>query len=248
MPPASPSHSGSCTDGAAGRPASLIQARDLRKTYHRGRVKVEALRGIDLDIPPGAFVVITGVSGSGKTTLLHLLGGIDSPTAGQFSIDGQALERASETELTRFRRDRIGFVFQFYNLLPSLNTLDNVILPLLAKGWPWKKARQRGEAILQQVGLQSRWQHKPGELSGGEQQRVAIARALVVQPAVVLADEPTGDLDSATAGEIIQLMLQLNQQLGTTIILATHNLDICRVATHHYQMSDGRLLPGAAAP
>jgi ABC-type lipoprotein export system ATPase subunit len=235
------------TQNGAIQTDNQIRMRRLCKSYRRGRIQVDALRGIDLDISASAFVVITGSSGSGKTTLLHLLGGIDRPTSGEIRIDGQALERASETELTRFRRDRIGFVFQFYNLLPSFNALDNVILPLLAKGWAWKKASQRGQAILEQVGLQPRWQHKPGELSGGEQQRVAIARALVVQPAVVLADEPTGDLDTATSREIVQLMLHLNQELGVTFILATHNLDICQVATHHYEMSDGLLTPSPIA-
>ena len=222
----------------------LIQARGLEKRYRRGKVQVEALRGVDLDVPQGAFVVIIGPSGGGKTTLLHLLGGIDRPTAGQIRVNGQTLETASESELTRFRRDHIGFVFQFYNLLPSLNALDNVILPLLARGWSWKKASQSGQAFLERVGLQARWRHMPGELSGGEQQRVAIARALVGEPAVILADEPTGDLDSVTSGEIIQLMVHLNQQLGSTFIIATHNQTLCQYATSTYEMRDGLLHQG----
>ena len=229
----------------ASQPNSLIQARGLRRVYRRGQVQVEALRGVDLDIPAGAFVVIVGPSGSGKTTLLHLLGGIDRPSAGQICIGGQSIEGASEAELTRFRRDHVGFVFQFYNLLPSLNALDNVILPLLAKGWAWKKASERGQAMLRQVGLQARGQHKPGELSGGEQQRVAIARALVAEPAMVLADEPTGDLDSASAREVVELMAGLNRELGVTFVIATHNLELCRYATHTYEMNDGRLTTGA---
>ena len=229
----------------ASQPNSLIQARGLRRVYRRGQVQVEALRGVDLDIPAGAFVVIVGPSGSGKTTLLHLLGGIDRPSAGQICIGGQSIEGASEAELTRFRRDHVGFVFQFYNLLPSLNALDNVILPLLAKGWAWKKASERGQAMLRQVGLQARGQHKPGELSGGEQQRVAIARALVAEPAMVLADEPTGDLDSASAREVVELMAGLNRGLGVTFVIATHNLELCRYATHTYEMNDGRLTTGA---
>ena len=229
----------------ASQPNSLIQARGLRRVYRRGQVQVEALRGVDLDIPAGAFVVIVGPSGSGKTTQLHLLGGIDRPSAGQICIGGQSIEGASEAELTRFRRDHVGFVFQFYNLLPSLNALDNVILPLLAKGWAWKKASERGQAMLRQVGLQARGQHKPGELSGGEQQRVAIARALVAEPAVVLAVEPTGDLDSASAREVVELMAGLNRGLGVTFVNATHNLELCRYATHTYEMNDGRLTTGA---
>jgi ABC-type lipoprotein export system ATPase subunit len=221
----------------------LIQARGLQKHYRHGKVQVEALRGVDLDVPRGAFIVIIGPSGGGKTTLLHILGGIDRPSAGQIHVNGQILETASESDLTRFRRDHIGFVFQFYNLLPSLNALDNVILPLLAKGWSWKKASQTGQTLLQRVDLQARWRHMPGELSGGEQQRVAIARALVGEPAVILADEPTGDLDSVTTKEIIQLMVGLNQQLGTTFIIATHNQTACQYATRTYEMRDGLLYP-----
>ena len=220
---------------------SLILAQGLKKYYHRGKVQVEALRGVDLDVPRGAFVVIVGPSGGGKTTLLHLLGGVDRPTAGKICVNGQALETASESALTRFRRDHIGFVFQFYNLLPSLNALDNVILPLLAKGYSWNKASQCGQAFLQRVGLQARRQHMPGELSGGEQQRVAIARAIVAEPSVVLADEPTGDLDSATSKEIIDLMVDINKQLGTTFVIATHNQTVCQVATHAFEMRDGLL-------
>jgi ABC-type lipoprotein export system ATPase subunit len=221
----------------------MIHARGLEKHYHRGKVKVEALRGVDLDIPRGAFVVIIGPSGGGKTTLLHLLGGINRPSAGQIRINGQDLETASESELTRFRRDHIGFVFQFYNLLPSLNALDNVILPLLARGWSWKKASQCGQAFLQRVGLQERIQHMPGELSGGEQQRVAIARALVGEPAVILADEPTGDLDSNSANSIIALMVDLNQRLGVTFIVATHNLNLLKASNCSYELVDGLLKP-----
>ncbi|MBN2146677.1 MAG: ABC transporter ATP-binding protein [Anaerolineales bacterium] len=225
---------------------SLISTRQLCKTYRRGQAQVHALRGINLEIPPGAFVVITGPSGSGKSTLLHLLGGIDSPTSGTICVDGQALESASQAALTRFRRDRVGFIFQSYNLLPALNALDNVILPLLAKGVAWKKAALRGEEMLRLVDLEARRRHKPGQLSGGEQQRVAIARALVTQPVIVLADEPTGDLDSTTARQVIRLMHQLNQQLKTTFLIATHNREICQFASHHYEMSDGALAPGSA--
>jgi putative ABC transport system ATP-binding protein len=226
----------------------LIQARGLQKHYRHGKVQVDALRGVDLDVRRGAFIVIIGPSGGGKTTLLHLLGGIDRPSAGQIHVDGHVLENASEADLTRFRRDHIGFVFQFYNLLPSLNALDNVILPLLARNWSQKKASQSGQALLEHVGLQTRWRHMPGELSGGEQQRVAIARALVGEPAVILADEPTGDLDSVTTKEIIELMVDLNRQLGTTFIIATHNQTACQYATRTYEMRDGLLFPDLEAP
>lgn len=222
-------------------PAYLIQARALHKTYQQGRLNVAALQGIHLDIPKKAFVVILGPSGGGKSTLLHLLGGIDRPTSGQVWVNGNALHDASEEQLTRFRRDHVGFVFQFYNLLPSMNALENVSLPLLAKGWSMKNARQRAEAILEEVRLTHRLKHKPGELSGGEQQRVAIARALIVEPAVILADEPTGDLDSVSAEGVVQLMCDLNQRLGTTFITVTHNQHLSNYATHLYHMQDGKL-------
>jgi ABC-type lipoprotein export system ATPase subunit len=226
---------------------TLIQAVGLKKVYKRGSEEIVALRDTNLSILPGEFIVIIGPSGSGKSTLLHLLGGIDRPTQGELYVNGVDLVAASEAALTRFRRDNIGFVFQFYNLLPSLNALDNVILPLLAKGMSWKASRARGAARLEQVSLSHRQKHTPGQLSGGEQQRVAIARAMVLEPCVILADEPTGDLDSATSKEIIQLMVHLNQQLGTTFVIATHNQTVCQVATHNYEMRDGLLHPGSDA-
>ncbi|HEY5156405.1 MAG TPA: ABC transporter ATP-binding protein, partial [Anaerolineales bacterium] len=175
------------------------------------------------------------------STLLHLLGGIDRPTNGELRVKGVDLIAASEDALTRFRRDNIGFVFQFYNLLPSLNALDNVILPLLARGMSWKASRARGAAMLEQVGLSHRQKHTPGQLSGGEQQRVAIARAMVVEPCVILADEPTGDLDSASANSIIALMVELKERLGVTFIVATHNPLLVQAATHSYELVDGHL-------
>ena len=202
---------------------------------------MEALRGVDLDVRAGEFTVILGPSGGGKSTLLHLLGGIDRPDSGSLQVLGLALDKASEVELTRFRRDHIGFIFQFYNLIPSLNALDNVILPLLAKDWSWKEARKRGLAILEQVGMALRQKHKPGELSGGEQQRVAIARALIVEPGLILADEPTGDLDSASTKDVVDLMCRLNRDLGSTFIIVTHNRDLFQETTQRYEMRDGLL-------
>jgi lipoprotein-releasing system ATP-binding protein len=221
--------------------STLIVARGLEKVYKHGNEKVVALRDATISVSRGEFLVIIGPSGSGKSTLLHLLGGIDRPTRGALSVNGFDLVAASEADLTGFRRDNIGFVFQFYNLLPSLNALDNVILPLLAQGLGWKPARLRGAEMLDQVGLDHRRDHTPGQLSGGEQQRVAIARALVSQPCVVLADEPTGDLDSASARAIIDLMLDLNQRLGVTFIVATHNLDLLKVAGRSFHLVDGLL-------
>ena len=220
----------------------LIEAAGLEKVYQRGDEGVVALRNVNLSVLPGEFAVIIGPSGSGKSTLLHLLGGIDRPTHGQLHVNGVDLVAASEAALTRFRRDNIGFVFQFYNLLPSLNALDNVIMPLLAKGLGWKAARARGADMLAQVGLSHRQKHTPAQLSGGEQQRVAIARAMLLEPCVVLADEPTGDLDSASANSIITLMVELNQRLGVTFIVATHNLNLLRVASRTYEMVDGQVM------
>jgi ABC-type lipoprotein export system ATPase subunit len=222
-------------------PSKLIEATGLGKVYKRGNEEVIALRDVNLAVGTGEFVVIIGPSGSGKSTLLHLLGGIDRPTRGGLHVNGVDLAGASDAALTRFRRDNIGFVFQFYNLLPSLNALDNVILPLLARGRSWKASREAGAAMLEQVGLAHRRKHTPGQLSGGEQQRVAIARAMVCQPCVILADEPTGDLDSASANSIITLMVDLNQRLGVTFIVATHNLNLLKVAARSYQLVDGSL-------
>jgi ABC-type lipoprotein export system ATPase subunit len=224
-------------------PSKLIEAAGLGKTYLRGNEEVVAARDVHLSVNRGEFVVIIGPSGGGKSTLLHLLGGIDRPTRGELRVNGIDLVAASDSALTRFRRDNIGFVFQFYNLLPSLNALDNVVLPLLARGLGWKESRQLGSAMLEQVGLAHREKHTPGQLSGGEQQRVAIARAMVVEPCVILADEPTGDLDSASARSVIDLMLDLNRRLGVTFIVATHNLDLLKVAGRAYQLVDGLLNP-----
>jgi ABC-type lipoprotein export system ATPase subunit len=222
---------------------TLIQATGLKKVYKRGSEEIVALRETNLSILPGEFIVIIGPSGSGKSTLLHLLGGIDRPTQGKLYVNGVDLITASEAALTRFRRDNVGFVFQFYNLLPSLNALDNVILPLLAKGMNWKDSRVRGAAMLEQVGLSHRQKHTPSQLSGGEQQRVAIARAMVLEPCVILADEPTGDLDRASSNSIINLMVDLKQRLGVTFIVATHNLNLLQMADHAYELADGHLNP-----
>jgi ABC-type lipoprotein export system ATPase subunit len=222
---------------------TLIQATGLKKIYKRGSEEIVALWETNLSILPGEFIVIIGPSGSGKSTLLHLLGGIDRPTQGKLYVNGVDLITASEAALTRFRRDNVGFVFQFYNLLPSLNALDNVILPLLAKGMNWKDSRVRGAAMLEQVGLSHRQKHTPSQLSGGEQQRVAIARAMVLEPCVILADEPTGDLDRASSNSIINLMVDLKQRLGVTFIVATHNLNLLQMADHAYELADGHLNP-----
>lgn len=220
---------------------AMIAATGLQKTYRDGVLRVDALRGVNLNLPAGALAVIYGPSGGGKSTLLHVLGGIDRVESGTLEVAGVALHTANESAITRFRREKTGFIFQFYNLLPSLNALDNVCLPLLAKGGPLREARWRAQEALEQVGLSERQKHHPAQLSGGEQQRVAIARALVVHPALVLADEPTGDLDSAATQEIIDLIVQLNHTLGITFIIATHNIEIRLIASHLFEMRDGRL-------
>ena len=223
--------------------ANMISIHQLYKTYHRGTESVEAVSGIDLEIKKGEFVVILGPSGGGKSTLLNLIGGIDHPTSGTVSINGFALEKASEESLTRFRRDHIGFVFQFYNLLSALNAVENVSLPLMAKGVPFKLANIKAVQILKRVGLENRLSHLPSELSGGEQQRVAIARSIIAEPELVLADEPTGDLDSRTAEEITTLMHELNQQMGLTFVVATHNLRLAEKADRVFELRDGKIQP-----
>jgi ABC-type lipoprotein export system ATPase subunit len=232
---------------ASARPAGeihagvVVEARGLTKFYRRGGERVDALRDAEMTIPCGAFAVIAGPSGSGKSTLLHLLGGIERPSAGRVRVRGLELSDASEAELTAFRRQAVGFIFQFYNLLPSLDARDNVALPLLAQGLAWDDARRRAEAMLAAVGLGHRIRHKPAQLSGGEQQRVAIARATVVEPALVLADEPTGDLDSASAENVLDIMRDLNRRLGATFVLATHSPALQAGASHRYKIRDGRL-------
>jgi lipoprotein-releasing system ATP-binding protein len=221
----------------------MISIHQLYKTYHRGTETVEAVRGIDLEIKKGEFIVILGPSGGGKSTLLNLIGGIDHPTAGTISMNGFALEKASEESLTTFRRDHIGFIFQFYNLLSALNAVENVSMPLLAKGIAFKLAKIKAVKLLSRVGLENRLNHLPSELSGGEQQRVAIARSIIAEPELILADEPTGDLDSLNAQAITTLMHDLNRQLGLTFVVATHNLRIAENADRVFELRDGKIQP-----
>jgi lipoprotein-releasing system ATP-binding protein len=219
----------------------LVIAEQLTKVYQRGTEKIAALSGVNLQIAAGAFVFIVGPSGGGKSTLLHLIGGMDRPSSGRLSVNGFAVDRASEDELTRFRRQHIGFVFQFFNLLAALDAVDNVCLPLLARGVKLKEARRQAVQILDQVGLSARRRHKPAEMSGGEQQRVAIARAVVGKPSLVLADEPTGDLDAANAEAVMQLMGELNRSLGITFIVATHNEALTGIGDRLYELHAGQL-------
>jgi len=217
----------------------IVQALGVHKVYHTGQVSVPALRGVDLCVRRGEMVAIMGPSGSGKTTLLNCLSGLDTADQGQIVIDGVSLPEMSDRERTSYRARRMGFVFQFYNLLPVLSAVENVELPLLVSGVGLGEARQRALESLTQVGLAHRASHRPAELSGGERQRTTIARALVNQPALVWADEPTGDLDSETANEIMDVLLDLNQEQGLTFILVTHDRAVGTRCGRIVRMRDG---------
>ncbi|MEW6774892.1 MAG: ABC transporter ATP-binding protein [Bdellovibrionota bacterium] len=224
----------------------LVEIRDLQKSYFRGGEEVPVLREIDLSIAGGEFVALMGPSGSGKTTLLNLIAGIDRPTAGELKIAGRSIQDLSEKELDSWRNRSIGFIFQFYNLVPVFTAVENVELPLLLSGLSAPERRERAEAALRIVGLGDRMHHKPGELSGGQQQRVAIARALVGNPTLILADEPTGDLDSKSAEEILSLMESLNQDFGKTFIMVTHDPRAAARARRLVHLEKGRLVEGGA--
>ena len=218
---------------------SIIEAIDVHKDYDTGKLKVQALRGVSLRIRRGEVVAIMGPSGCGKTTLLNCLSGLDSVTSGVIKIAGQDIRGLSDRELTAFRACEMGFVFQTYNLLPVLNGLENVELPLLVSGVRPREARERAEASIEQVGLLDWARHRPAEMSGGQRQRFAIARALATAPSIVWADEPTGALDSKTSQEIIDLMLSLNQEHGLTFVWVTHAPEVARQAARLIEMRDG---------
>lgn len=219
----------------------IVSLKNVKKTYPMGKITVEALRGIDLDISAGDFVSVAGPSGSGKTTMMNIIGLIDSPTAGTLSINDREASSLGRRELARMRREYIGFVFQSFNLLPVLTVFENVELPLTLGGKTGarKKNRERVEYLLEEVGLADRRGHKPAELSGGQQQRVAIARALVTRPRIVIADEPTANLDSANGERILELMNTINREEGTTFIFSTHDPDIWKLANHVIFLRDG---------
>ncbi len=220
---------------------SLVQVRHLTKHYTRGKQAVEVLHGIDLDIPRGDFVALMGPSGSGKTTLLNLIGGLDTPTGGSITVDGQRIDDMASGELTAWRAATVGFVFQFYNLLPVLSAQRNVELPLLLTHLGAAERRKRALIALTLVGLQDRARHKPRELSGGQEQRVAIARAIVSDPTLLVCDEPTGDLDRATAHEIMLLLQMLNRDHGKTIVMVTHDPKAAEYAQHRLHLDKGTL-------
>jgi len=221
--------------------SELLRVRDLGKGYQSGSERLEVLTGLDLDLARGEMLAITGVSGSGKSTLLHLLGGMDSPDRGSIVIHETEITRLSRAELSRFRNGTIGFVFQFHHLLPEFTALENVMMPLLLRGEAAGLAEERARAVLTGVGMEGRLLHRPGELSGGEQQRVAVARALVGGPQLLLADEPTGNLDAHTGAAISELLHALHERHGLTSILVTHNERLAATCTRACRLENGRI-------
>ena len=224
------------------RPETVVKAEQLTKIYGQDAVAITALEKINLDIEPGQFVAVMGSSGSGKSTLLHLLGGLDRPTSGRVIIDGHDLAQLNDDELTGLRRRKIGFVFQFYNLIPVLGAGDNVALPLVLDGAKQAAARSRAAEWLHRVGLQDRVAHRPDQLSGGQQQRVAIARALVAEPALILADEPTGNLDTRAGDEIAGLLRRICDEWGRTILMVTHDPRISAYTDRIVFLKDGQIV------
>lgn len=220
---------------------AIVSLRNVEKTFHKGKEVIEVLKGIDLEIEAGDFIALMGPSGSGKSTLLNLIGGLDQVTAGSVNIDGQELAKLSSNKLAKWRSGNIGFIFQFYNLLPVLTAQRNVELPLLLTKLSASQRKRNAEVALQIVGLSDRGKHKPGELSGGQQQRVAIARAIVADPTLLVCDEPTGDLDRQTADEILELLGILNREHGKTIIMVTHDPKAASHAKHILHLDKGRL-------
>jgi putative ABC transport system ATP-binding protein len=223
----------------------VIRLAKVSKTFN-GKRQVKALEQIDLSIATGEMVSIVGPSGSGKSTLLNLIGGLDTPTSGTIEIGGVKLSGLPDDGLTRIRRDKIGFIFQFFNLLPTLSCIENVSIPLHLRGWPKKKINDRARELLDLVGLSARIDHLPDELSGGERQRCAIARALSVYPPVLLADEPTGNLDTHTGADILKLIRDLHQRLGSTVLIVTHDLHVAESCSRVIALCDGQIVEDRA--
>ncbi len=218
---------------------ALIEAKNLTKIYGKGETAVTALNGVNLAVSTGEFVAVMGPSGCGKSTLLHLLGGLDRPTQGEVLVEGQAISGLNDDALTRLRRRKMGFVFQFFNLIPVLNAIENVALPLVLDGQPAREVRPKAVAWLQKVGLSDRLENRPDQLSGGQQQRVAVARALVAEPALILADEPTGNLDTRASDEIAALLRQVANEWGRAVVMVTHDPRIAAYADRIIFLKDG---------
>jgi putative ABC transport system ATP-binding protein len=218
---------------------SIVECADIKKTYHQGRVEVPALNGVSLSIEKGGFVALAGPSGSGKTTMLNIIGGLDLPDSGTAVVDGQALEKMSRSELANLRLQKIGFVFQAYNLIPVLSALENVEFVMLLQGVPAAERQKRAREILDEVGLEGTYDRRPAELSGGQQQRVAVARAIVSNPSIVLADEPTANLDSKNGTGLLEMMKEMNQKKNVTFIFSTHDPMVMEYARRLIYLRDG---------
>ena len=227
--------------------ANLVEIRDVSKVYERGKQKVEVLHHVQLDIEKGDFLALMGPSGSGKTTLLNLIGGLDTPSAGSLTVGGQRIDTLGSGALAKWRAANVGFIFQFYNLLPMLSAQKNVEVPLLLTKLSAAQRKRNAAIALQLVGLSDRGSHKPNELSGGQQQRVAIARAIVSDPTLLVCDEPTGDLDRQSAEDVLTLLQQLNREHGKTIIMVTHDPKAAEYATHTLHLDKGSLVEQVAA-
>lgn len=221
---------------------TIVECRDVYKAYRQGKVEIQALRGISLSIDKGGFVALAGPSGSGKTTMLNILGGLDSADSGAVTLDGHALETMSQSELAQLRLHKVGFVFQAFNLIPVLSAQENVEFVMLLQGVPAEERRQRAGAILDDVGLAGLYDRRPAELSGGQQQRVAVARAIVADPSIVLADEPTANLDSGTGRSLLEMMKEMNEKKGVTFVFSTHDHMVMNYARRLFHLRDGQVV------
>ncbi len=221
----------------------VLRTRGLKKSYHDGRLSTDVLRGIDLEVLPGEKLAIIGSSGSGKSTLLHLLGGLDAPTSGTVEVLGQDMSSIGEKARGKLRNRALGFVYQFHHLLPEFSALENIMMPLMIRGTHPAKVEQRAHMLLERIGMSDRGRHRPAELSGGERQRVAIARAVINEPRAVLADEPTGNLDQHNAEQVLALLMRMNRELKTALVIVTHDFELSKQMDRVLRMRDGKLYP-----